>query len=98
MCLILKHTSLAQYGMSHLAKGMVVPVIGSLVVAFSLLCMAKEFTCLLAFQCGDCFLYNLWYINYNVDRYCERRTALAPCLLSYRFSGVRRTTAVKREQ
>ena len=38
MCLILKHTSLAQYGMSHLAKGMVVPVIGSLVVAFSLLC------------------------------------------------------------
>ena len=56
MCLILKHTSLAQYGMSHLAKGMVVPVIGSLVVAFSLLCMAKEFTCLLAFQCGDCFL------------------------------------------
>ena len=47
MCLILKHTSLAQYGMSHLAKGMVVPVIGSLVVAFSLLCMAKEFTCLL---------------------------------------------------
>ena len=55
MCLILEHTSLAQYGMSHLAKGMVVPVIGSLVVAFSLLCMAKEFTCLLAFQCGDCF-------------------------------------------
>ena len=38
MCLILEHTSLAQYGMSHLAKGMVVPVIGSLVVAFSLLC------------------------------------------------------------
>ena len=33
MCLILKHTSLAQYGMSHLAKGMVVPVIGSLVVS-----------------------------------------------------------------
>lgn len=45
MCLILEHTSLAQYGMSHLAKGMVVPIIGSLVVAFSLL----------AFQCGDCF-------------------------------------------
>ena len=55
MCLILEHTSLAQYGMSHLAIGMVVPIIGSLVVAFSLLCMAKEFTCLLAFQCGDCF-------------------------------------------
>ena len=55
MYLILEHTSLAQYGMSHLAKGMIVPVIGSLVVAFSLLCMAKEFTSLLAFQCGDCF-------------------------------------------
>ena len=44
MNLILEHTSLAQYSMSHLAKGMVVPVIGSLVVAFSLLCMAKEFS------------------------------------------------------
>jgi len=94
MCLILEHTSLAQYGMSHLAKGMVVPVIGSLVVAFSLLCMAKEFTRLLAFQCGDCFYccchrYIIFRItNYNVDRYCERRTALALCLLSYRFSGV----------
>ena len=50
MCLILKHAGLAQYGMSHLAKGMVVPVIGSLVVAFSLLCMAKEFTCLRCVQ------------------------------------------------
>ena len=94
MCLILEHTSLAQYGMSHLAKGMVVPVIGSRVVAFSLLCMAKEFTCLLASQCGDCFYccchsYIIFrIINYNIDRYCERRTALAPCLLSYRFSGV----------
>ena len=94
MCLILEHTSLAQYGMSHLAKGMIVPVIGSLVVAFSLLCMAKEFTCLLASQCGDCFYccchsYIIFrIINYNVDRYCEGRTALAPCLLSYRFSGV----------
>ena len=94
MYLILEHTSLAQYGMSHLAKGMVVPVIGSLVVAFSLLCMAKEFTSLLAFQCGDCFYccchsYIIFrIINYNVDRYCERRTALALCLLSYRFSGV----------
>ena len=94
MCLILEHTSLAQYGMSHLAKGMVVPVIGSLVVAFSLLCMAKEFTCLLAFQCGDCFncgchSYMIFrIINYNVDRYCEKRTALVSCLLSYRFSGV----------
>ena len=80
--------------MSHLAKGMVVPVIGSLVVAFSLLCMAKEFTSLLAFQCRDssdccCHSYIIFrIINYNVDRYCERRTALAPCLLSYRFSGV----------
>ena len=50
MYLILEHTSLAQYGMSHLAKGMVVPVIGSLVVAFSLHCMAKEFTCLLSYR------------------------------------------------
>ena len=55
MYLILEHTSLAQYGMSHLAKGMVVPVSGSLVVAFSLFSMAEEFTRLLAFQCGDCF-------------------------------------------
>ena len=94
MYLILEHTSLAQYGMSHLAKGMVVPVIGSLVVAFSLLCMAKEFTCLLAFQCGNCFyccchsciIFRI--INYNVDRYCERRTALVPCLLSYRFRSL----------
>ena len=94
MCLILKHTSLAQYGMSHLAKGMVVPVIGSLVVAFSLLCMAKEFTCLLAFQCGDCF--NCCCHSYIIFRISiimltdtsERRTALAPCLQSLRFSGV----------
>ena len=48
MYLTLEHTSLAQYGMSHQAKGMVVPVSGSLVVAFSLFSMAEEFTRLLA--------------------------------------------------
>ena len=94
MYLILEHTSLAQYGMSHLAIGMVIPVIGSLVVAFSLLCMAKEFTCLLAFQCGDCFYccchsYIIFRVI-NVDRFCERRTALAPCLLFYRKDGASR--------
>jgi len=103
MYLILEHTSLAQYGMSHFAKGMVVPVIGSLVVAFSLLCMAKEFTSLLAFQCGDCFYccchsYIIFRIfNYNVDRYSEKRTALALCLLSYRFSGVYAARTVQAE-
>ena len=96
MCLILEHTSLAQYGMSHLAIGMVVPIIGSLVVAFSLLCMAKEFTCLLAFQCGDCFYccchdYIIFRITIiMLTDTSERRTALAPCLMSYRFSGVAR--------
>ena len=79
MCLILKHTSLAQYGMSHLAKGMVVPVIGSLVVAFSLLCMAKEFTCLLAFQCGDCFIS---IIMLTVIAKGEQRLLHASCLIA----------------
>ena len=90
MCLILKHTSLAQYGMSHLAKGMVVPVIGSLVVAFSLLCMAKEFTCLLAFQCGDCFnccchsyiIFGISIIMLTVIAKGEQRLLHASCLIA----------------
>ena len=91
MCLILKHTSLAQYGMSHLAKGMVVPVIGSLVVAFSLLCMAKEFTCLLAFQCGDCFnccchsyiIFRISIIMLTVIAKGEQRLIHASCLIAW---------------
>ena len=90
MCLILEHTSLAQYGMSHLAKGMVVPVIGSLVVAFSLLCMAKEFTCLLAFQCGDCFnccchsyiIFRISIIMLTVIAKGEQRLLHASCLIA----------------
>ena len=90
MCLILEHTSLAQYGMSHLAKGMVVPVIGSLVVAFSLLCMAKEFTCLLAFQCGDCFnccchsyiIFRISIIMLTVIAKREQRLFHASCLIA----------------
>lgn len=92
MYLILEHTSLAQYGMSHLAKGMVVPVIGSLVVAFSLLCMAKEFTCLLAFQCGDCFnccchsyiIFRISIIMLTVIAKREQRLLHASCLIALR--------------
>ena len=90
MCLILEHTSLAQYGMSHQAKGMVVPGIGSLVVAFSLLCMAKEFTCLLAFQCGDCFnccchsyiIFRISIIMLTVIAKGEQRLLHASCLIA----------------
>ena len=90
MYLILEHTSLAQYGMSHLAKGMVVSVIGSLVVAFSLLCMAKEFTCLLAFQCGDRFyccchsyiIFRISIIMLTVIAKGEQRLFHASCLIA----------------
>jgi len=90
MYLILEHTSLAQYGMSHFAKGMVVPVIGSLVVAFSLLCMAKEFTSLLAFQCGDCFnccchsyiIFRISIIMLTVIAKGEQRLLHASCLIA----------------
>lgn len=97
MYLILEHTSLAQYGMSHLAKGMVVPVIGSLVVAFSLLCMAKEFTCLLAFQCGDCFnccchsyiIFRISIIMLTVIAKGEQRLLHASCLIALRRSAAK---------
>ena len=89
MYLILEHTSLAQYGMSHQAKGMVVPVIGPLVVAFCLLCMAKEFTCLLAFQCGDgfyccCHSYIIFHISImlTVIAKGEQRLLHTSCLIA----------------
>ena len=106
MCLILKHTSLAQYGMSHLAKGMVVPVIGSLVVAFSLLCMAKEFTSLLAFQCGDCFnccchsyiIFRISIIMLTVIAKGEQRLLHASCLIALPAFGCKDTTFIVKKK
>ena len=51
----------------------------------------------LAALIGVAIVYNLSYINYNVDRYSEKRTALVSCLLSFRFSGVHAARTVQAE-
>ena len=63
-------------------------------ILFRSLCFALKRLSCLAVECRDssdccCHSYIIFRItHYNVDRYCERRTALVSCLLSYRFSGV----------
>ena len=51
----LKHTSLAQNGMSHLAEGMVVSVFRSLIVSLGFLCTMQKLSCFFTLERWDSF-------------------------------------------